>query len=228
MTGLADGFAAVVFDFFGTLTPGTPDEVWLDHAARLAAVLDVDGPALRAALHASFPERATGSLGDLPQTLRFLAGQFGVQLTGDRLAVACRVRRQFQCGLFALRPEALPAIRSLRARGLKIGVLSDCTAELPDAWPELGVSGLVDAPVFSCVVGIRKPDARLFAKVSGDLGVDPGGCLYVGDGGSRELSGARLAGMHAVLLAAGDRPAGSGYDRERDWDGPSIGSLDEL
>jgi hypothetical protein len=28
---------AVIFDFFGTLTPSTPTDVWDDHAARSAA-----------------------------------------------------------------------------------------------------------------------------------------------------------------------------------------------
>jgi hypothetical protein len=56
--------AAVIFDFFGTLTPSTPTSVWDDHAARSAAPLSIPARAWRAVLDASFPERATGSLGD--------------------------------------------------------------------------------------------------------------------------------------------------------------------
>jgi putative hydrolase of the HAD superfamily len=53
-------------------------------------------------------------------------------------------------------------------------------------------------------------------------------CVYVGDGGGHELSGARAAGMRAVLLAADDWLANETYDREEGWDGPRIGSLSAL
>jgi putative hydrolase of the HAD superfamily len=190
--------------------------------------MGADGHALQAALHESFPERATGAMGDLPQTMQTLAGRLGVQLTGDQLDAACHVRRQVQHELFALRDDALASIRWLRARGLKIGVLSDCTVELPEIWPELPLAAAVDAAVFSCTAGIRKPDPRLFNLVCRELGACPSACLYIGDGGGRELSGARAAGMRAVLLAADDWQTNVVYDREEDWDGPRISSLDAL
>jgi len=228
VTQLIKGVSAVVFDFFGTLTPSAPTEVWLSHASRVAAVMGVDGHALQAALHESFPERATGAMGDLPQTMHALASRLGVALTDDRLDAACRVRRQVQHELFALRDDALPTITWLRAHGLKIGVLSDCTLELPEIWSELPLSASVDAAVFSCTVGIRKPDPRLFNLVSGRLGVGPGDCLYIGDGGGHELSGARAVGMRAVLLAGDDWYTNAVYDREEDWDGSRIRSLGAL
>jgi putative hydrolase of the HAD superfamily len=193
VTWLADGASAVIFDFFGTLTPGTPAGAWLDQASQVAAAMGVDGQALYAAFHDSYPERATSALGDLPPTMRTLAGRLGIQLTAAQLDAACRVRRQAQRELFTLRPDAVPVIEWLRQRGLKIGVLSDCSTELPEHWPELPVSALVDAAVFSCTAGFRKPDPRLFSLVTGKLRVDPGDCVYVGDGGGRELSGARHA-----------------------------------
>jgi putative hydrolase of the HAD superfamily len=226
--GLLGGVGAVVFDFYGTLTPSTPAAVWLEHVRLVAAAMGVDGGALGAALRASAAERFTGALGGLPETLRALAGRLGAELSDLQLAEACRVRRTVQRKLLALRPEALPTISWLRERGLKIGVLSDCTVELPEAWPGLPVSALVDAAVFSCEVGLRKPDARLFALVTDRLGVSPANCLYVGDGGGHELSGARSAGLRPVMLAGRDWHQGDVHDREDDWDGPRIGSLADL
>jgi putative hydrolase of the HAD superfamily len=228
VTWLGAGASAVIFDFFGTLTPGTPAEVWLDHASQIAAVLGVDGQALQAAWRDSFPERATGALGDLPQTMRVVAGRLGIQLTDAQVDAACRVRRRLQRTLFTLRPDAMPAIEWLRAQGLKVGVLSDCTVELPEAWPDLPLSAAVDAAVFSCTAGFRKPDPRLFGLVTEKLEVTARDCVYVGDGGGHELSGARAAGMRAVLLAADDWLANETYDREEGWDGPRIGSLSAL
>jgi putative hydrolase of the HAD superfamily len=226
VTGLTDGAAAVVFDFFGTLTPVSPDQVWAGNARRLAEALGVPADAMRVALDESFPERITGALGDVRQTLRVLAGRLGAQPSEDRLDEASRVRREVQESMFVLRPEALPVIRQLRAADLKIGLLSDCTSELPDAWPRLPLAALVDAPVFSCVEGMRKPEPRLFRTVAANLRAEPAECLYVGDGGGRELTGASDVGMRAVLLAGQDWLAHR--STEVGWTGARIGSLTDL
>ncbi|MBO0832793.1 MAG: HAD-IA family hydrolase [Actinobacteria bacterium] len=228
MSGLTAGMAAVVFDFFGTLTPVSPDQVWAGNASKLAAVLGVPADAMRTALDDSFPERITGALGDVRQTMQALAGRLGVQPSDDRLDEASRVRRETQESMFALRPEAMPVIRQLRAAGLRIGLLSDCTSELPDAWPRLPLAGVVDAPVFSCVEGRRKPDPRLFRTVAANLRAEPGQCLYVGDGGGQELTGASEVGMHAVLLAGMDWHQHRGRDADTGWSGPRIGTLTDL
>ena len=233
MTGLSgnrltDGMAAVVFDFYGNLTPISPPEIWADHTAALAAVLGVPADALVQALDESFPERISGALGDVRQTMRVLAGRLGAQLNDGQLDRAVRVRREMQESMFTFRPEAVPVLRQLREEGFKIGLLSDCTTELPDAWPRLTVAGLVDAPVFSCLERTRKPDPRLFRKVAAELRVAPAQCLYVGDGGGRELTGATAAGMRAVLLAGPDWYPHGARDREPDWAGARISSLPEL
>ncbi len=230
VTGLADGMTAVVFDFYGTLTPVSPDEAWASNAASLAAAFGVSPAALVAVLDESFPDRITGALGTVRQTMRALADRLGVALTEDQLGEASRVRRERQEAMFVLRPEALSVIMRLRELGLRIGLLSDCTAELPDAWSGLALSRVVDAAVFSCVERTRKPDPRLFRAVAARLAADPPRCLYVGDGGGRELTGASAVGMRAVLLAGQDwhRPRVRRQEAESDWAGPRIASLTEL
>jgi putative hydrolase of the HAD superfamily len=230
MTGLADGMTAVIFDFYGTLTPVSPDEAWASNAASLAAAFGVSPAALVAVLDESFPDRMTGALGTVRQTMRALADRLGVVLSDEQLDEVSRIRRERQELMFALRPEALPVIAQLRELGLKIGLLSDCTSELPDAWSRLPLSQLVDAAVFSCVEGTRKPDPRLFLAVAARLPADPARCLYVGDGGGRELTGASAVGMRAVLLAGPDwlRSRVRGQEAEADWTGPRITSLTEL
>src|SRR5262249_23625143 len=115
MTSLAEGPAAVIFDFFGTLTPGIPAEVWLDHASQLAAVMGVDGPSVHEAMYESFPERATGALGDLPHTIQVIADRLGAELTSGQLDAACRVRRQVERQISILREDAVPTVVWLRA-----------------------------------------------------------------------------------------------------------------
>jgi putative hydrolase of the HAD superfamily len=228
VTELTDGMAAVVFDFYGTLTPISPSEAWASNAVRLASVMGVPPEELSRALEESFPERISGALGDVLQTMQAIAGRLGVMLTDEQLSEAAQTRRAVQESMFALRPEALGVIGTLRDRGLRVGLVSDCTSELPDAWPRLALAPLVDAPVFSCVEGTRKPDPHLFRKAAADLGTDPVRCVYVGDGGGRELTGASAVGMRAVLLAGPDWHQHSDHNRESDWTGLRISSLAEL
>jgi len=228
VTGLTDGMTAVVFDFYGTLTPVSPSEAWAGNAARLAAVMGVSSAALIEVLDDSFPERISGALGGVRETMAAVAERLGVRLSREQLDEAAQTRRAVQESMFELRPEALGVIGRLRSAGFRIGLVSDCTTELPDAWSRLPLAAVVDAPVFSCVEGTRKPDPRLFRKVAADLGTEPGRCVYVGDGGGRELTGASRVGMRAVLLAGPDWHAHRDHNRESDWTGERIGSLTEL
>ena len=228
MTSLTDGMTAVVFDFYGTLTPVSPSEAWASNAALLAAVMGVQVVDLLRVLDDSFPERISGALGDVRQTMKAIGARLGVQLTDEQLDEASRTRRAVQESMFALRPEAMRVIGKLRERGFRIGLVSDCTSELPDAWPRLPLAAVVDAPVFSCVERTRKPDPRLFHAVAQRLAAEPATCLYVGDGGGRELTGASGIGMRAVLLAGPDWHQHLDHRVEADWAGPRINSLAAL
>ena len=65
----------------------------------------------------------------------------------------------------------------------------------------------------------------------GSIALSDGGQLLgirYSDGGGRELTGSAAVGMHAVLLAGPDWHGHYAYDRESDWAGPRISSLEEL
>jgi putative hydrolase of the HAD superfamily len=199
VTGMTDGLTAVVFDFYGTLTPVSPADTWAEHTSQLAAVLRISPDDLLRALDDSYPERFTGALGGVRQTLQTLAGRIGAHPSDEQLDEAARLRQAIQETLLKLRPEAVPVIEELRARGLRIGLVSDCTAELPAAWPRLPVESLVDAPVFSFVEGTRKPDPRLFHAAADRLGVDPAACLALEDS-HNGVRAAHAAGMMTVMV----------------------------
>ena len=216
---------AVIFDFFGTLTPSTPTDVWDEHAARSAAPLGIPARRWRTTLDASFAERATGALGDLPETFRTLAQRSDVDPSAEALAAACAARMAAQRELFVLRDDAVATLTDLRGRGLRLGVLSDCTAELAATWSQLPVAELVDARVLSCEEGRRKPDPELFRLIARLLEADPQDCLYIGDGGGDELTGASNCGMRAFMLRAADWAVNNAHAREDDWPGPVLPSL---
>lgn len=192
---------AVVFDFFGTLTdPGNEHRRRAVYDAT-ADVLGIAPDQFWAAVTGSFTERATGVLGGTPSTLRELAARCGTTPSALVLDEAVTTHRAGATVLHEPRPGALDVLTTLRAHGLRIGVLSDCSSELCEAWDELPYAGLVDAAVLSWRVGYRKPDPRGYRAAADALRVAPEECWFVGDGGSRELHGASVAGMTPVLVA---------------------------
>jgi putative hydrolase of the HAD superfamily len=77
-------------------------------------------------------------------------------------------------------------------------------------------------------VGRCKPDPALYLAACRRLGLDPADCLYVGDGGSQELTGAQRAGLTAVRLAAPDLAGHMVFNADRGWAGPVLASLTEV
>jgi len=120
---------------------------------------------------------------------------------------------------FEAYPEVLPVLGALRARGVRVAVVSDWDCTLAEHLGRLGLGEWVDAVVVSAVVGVTKPDRRLFTAAVTALGVAPGAALVCGDDPARDLAGARAAGIRAVLL---DR-----HGRHPDI-APRVGTLTEI
>lgn len=220
---------AVVFDYYGTLAVSATRAQRRAGAARIAAALDIPADALHAAIAATFTDRATGVRGDLEQTMHWLAEQCGRTPQSEQLAAACAIRRSTEeIYARALRADAEPTLRTLHERGIKLGLLSDCTHELPEVWPTLPIAAYVDVTVFSVQAGVRKPHPDLYRSVMQSLDVAPADCLYVGDGGSGELTGAAQAGMTPLHLLTDDAADAVIYDADSAWTGPTIRALSDV
>jgi putative hydrolase of the HAD superfamily len=218
-------YRAVLFDFFGTLTHAVARGPW--HAA-IARGLGCDPTAFTAALDRSFRTRSRGVFGTPEATLRWLCDQLGVDPPADRLRAALHARVEAVRADTRLRREAVAALAAVRARGLRTAVVSDCGYELPQFLPALPVAPLLDARVFSVEVGECKPHPAVYRAACERLDVAPYECLYVGDGGGQELTGAIAAGMDAVRFAAGDLGGHLVFAPDRDFTGATIRSLTEV
>jgi putative hydrolase of the HAD superfamily len=217
-------YRAVLFDFFGTLTHAVARGPW--HAA-IARRLGCDPVAFTEVLDRSFASRSQGEFGTAEATLRWVCDQLGADPPADRVRAALRARVAAVWADTRLRPDAVAALTAVRAGGVRTAVVSDCGFELPVFLPALPVAPLLDTCVYSVDVGRCKPDRAMYTAACDRLGVRPGDCLYVGDGGSEELTGATAVGMGAVRLAAPDLTAHLVFAPDRGFTGPAVGSLTE-
>lgn len=219
---------AVVFDFYGTLTRSRSAAESTVARTELAAILGLNAARFDREMTATVPERFVGAGGDIAGSLLWVSQRLGVTPDVAALQRAAVRRLEHEREFGEPRPEAVRVLRALRERGLRIGVISDCSAELPVYFPDLEVAQYVDVPVFSYVTGRCKPAPENYLACCVGLGVEPAECLYVGDGGSDELAGARAMGLRSVHLSVPEEKGGLVYGRPASWDGETIRSLSEV
>jgi putative hydrolase of the HAD superfamily len=100
------------------------------------------------------------------------------------------------------RPAMLEAIRRIRARGLKAGALTNnWVTEAPR--PPHRAREHFDVFVESSVVGMRKPDPRIYQLACRELGVEPSRAAFLDDIGSN-LKPARALGMATIKVVEPD------------------------
>jgi putative hydrolase of the HAD superfamily len=212
---------AVLLDALGTLVHFEPPAPLLRAALRERLGIEVTAEAAAAAMKAEIAYyrahlhegRDAETLADLrrrsAEAMRPALGVDG-DLT-DVLLAALRFRAY---------PDAAPALAALRVRGLAIVVVSNWDHSLHERLAETGLAPLVDAAVASAELGHAKPERAIFERALELAGATASEALHAGDSPEEDVAGALAAGLRAVLVARGARPAAS--------PAPVIGSLAEL
>jgi HAD superfamily hydrolase (TIGR01509 family) len=67
----------------------------------------------------------------------------------------------------------------------------------------LALSRFIEWSFVSCKMRLRKPDPAAYAHVLGELGVDPGRCVFIDDRSSN-CEAAREAGIHSIVFEGVD------------------------
>jgi putative hydrolase of the HAD superfamily len=100
--------------------------------------------------------------------------------------------------------EVLPALAALRAKGLRLVVLSNANGTLHRAFDRLGLTSSFDVIFDSHREGVEKPDPRFFHIALQRAGADAATTMHVGDLYHVDVAGARAAGLTPALLDVGD------------------------
>ncbi len=102
---------------------------------------------------------------------------------------------------FAVFPGAIDTLRTLRDRGLRLGILTNGFSETHrEKIALLQIGEFFDAIFIADEVGMIKPDPLLFAHACTTLGSAPSRSAMVGDRYERDVRGALEAGLYAVWL----------------------------
>lgn len=222
--------STVIFDLFGTLIDNLDFSGYNAMLSEMAEALGVPAEDLVCAWREAIDERMRGANGETTRhDIAAACRAIGATPPADRLDRALDIRLAFTRQTMVPTDETLATLTQLRADGYRIGLVSDCTAEVPTLWSAMPLAPLIDHPIFSCREGITKPDPRMYLLACQKLGVDPQECLYVGDGSSQELTGASAVGMRAVMIdSAPIELAGVDRTDALSWRGERIATLSEV
>ena len=97
-------------------------------------------------------------------------------------------------------PEARATVEFFRAHGVRVGVISNSDGRVQQQLENSGLADLFEFIIDSQVVGVEKPDVRIFEMGLGRVELDSQDVLYVGDFICIDHEGATKAGMPAVII----------------------------
>jgi epoxide hydrolase-like predicted phosphatase len=138
-------------------------------------------------------ERGEIGIGEYLPAVMALAGEAQVELDFNQL-------RGFNERI-TVHDAVVERVRSLRQEGYKTAVVTNNVKEASAGWRSLlPVDELFDAVVDSSDVGVRKPNPAIFAIALERLGVDDPAAAVFLDDAPGNVEGARLAGLHAILV----------------------------
>ncbi len=186
---------AVIFDMFETLvTLFEGRTYWGENIAEDVGA-DIDG--FRREWHAIEKDRSIGKY-TIEEGLEVVLKKLGLY-SPEKVDLAASKRIEALNDTFSnIPPETVELLKSLKNRGLKVGIITNTFSDERDMIRSSILMPYIDEALISYEQGLCKPDPALYEKMTRLLDVRPEECLFVGDGGSRELFAARDAGMHPV------------------------------
>lgn len=189
---------AVCFDLFNTLVNvGT---VPVHIGGTTADVLGVEPSAWNEMCFSDHHEicRPTSHF----DVIRTLAHRLDPQIPIVRIEDATKQRQaRFDYALTThVSPAVISQLQKIRDQGYKTALISNASTAEVQAWSQSPLKCLFDVSIFSCDVGMKKPDPAIYHFTAEQLGLETKHCVFVGDGGSDEHHGAHASGMIPLWL----------------------------
>lgn len=150
-----------------------------------------------------YQERALGLVKSEVEIIEKIAANIPFYISDiqkEKLLIARENR--MKTALQSVSDSIINVLKELKSKNIKIGLISN--ADIIDCkyWKQSGLAPFFDDTIFSCDVGLLKPNEHIYELAMQHLGVLPNESLFVGDGGSEELYGAKAVGMKTMFTEA--------------------------
>lgn len=201
----------IFFDLFFTLTVPVYDEKLNEYSILNLTAEEWEFYAENDSL---YNERALGKVTDENEIIKRIVEKIPFEITvkqqRDLLkARICRMKN----ALNNISSEIINTLKIIKQNNFKLGLISNADRIDCKYWLDSTLATYFDDAVFSCNEGMMKPDHRIYNLAMNRLGAAPENCLFVGDGGSDELLGAKESGMKTVFTEFLDKKKNDSRDR---------------
>ena len=187
---------AVVFDMFETLVTLFVGRTYFsEDIAKDVGFADIEN--YRKEWHLIEHDRSIGKL-TIEEGLTQVFKKIGIYSEEKVLTIVNNRLAALKDTFDAIPEETFQLLNELKSRGIKIGLITNTFSDERDMIKDSRLFPYFDVALISYEQGICKPASEMYQRMIERLEVNPEECLYVGDGGSRELYGARDAGMKAI------------------------------
>lgn len=187
---------AVIFDLFETLITEWGHKKYTK--SEMCSDLGIEREEFDLYWEEKEQERYLGKI-DFVDSIRYVCEKCGIQIDDSILTAITdkRIKTKSTCFDY-VDPEVFQLLSHLKSMGVKLAIVSNCSSEEVKVIKQSRIYEYFDQVILSYEVGLQKPDISIYKKAADLLGVAIDECVFVGDGGSNELVGARDAGMKAI------------------------------
>jgi FMN phosphatase YigB (HAD superfamily) len=216
INGEPEPIEGIIFDFHATLVAGGDADRWIDAALRHlgengSARPDVSADqfiCLRECLDQIWQHAHTID----PAGERDLSQDRHRDVFSRTVALCPDIELDLIAALYAVMPDqwapfddALPVLRELKSRGIRIVVLSNIGIDIRPHLDRTGIGALLDGVVLSFEVGLVKPDPAIYAQALQLLDVPGSRTLMVGDSPRDDVGGVPLK-IRTLILPGTEGP----------------------
>ena len=186
---------AAIFDMFETLVTLFVGRTYFSED--IAQDLGLPLEDFRRAWHETEKDRTLGKL-TMAEGAALTLKKLGLY-SEDNVKLICQKRLDALGDTFAAIPnESIKLLQDLRQKGIKTGLITNTFSDERNLIRKSPLYPLFDVTMISYEQGLSKPDPAIYKRMLDALKLNPEECLYIGDGGSRELYAARNIGMKAI------------------------------
>ena len=187
---------AVIFDLFETLITEWGHKKYTK--SEMCADLGIEREIFDVYWKEKSSDRYLGNI-SFEESLFYVFEKCGKKVEKDTIAKVIdeRIRTKAEC-FDNINQDVIELLKQLREWGLKTAIISNCSSEEVKVLKESELYKYFDEVVLSYEVHMKKPDVCIYEETLKRLSLDANECLFVGDGGSNELEGAKNAGIRAV------------------------------
>ena len=187
-----------IFDFFHTLTER--ESKW-GNWPWTSDFLGIDREVWGEQLQFFSEDRLKGRIIYAFDFMKLLIKQTNTSIPDEKIREALVFRqKRFDHSVINIPDYVIETLKMLKAKGKKLGLITNADSVELAAWDKCPVADLFDVSIHSFKVGMMKPDKEIYQLCLKELGSNAEESVFIGDGGSNELIGARECQLTTIMV----------------------------